>query len=146
MRQVLVISLLFLISSCSSYEEVPSFDADVTLLPTGEYEVKTTFSSSYRGNMHAPWDLRKHVSLHEKYFAVPRIKGEVNFTEIKMFEKSEIFGVTFQKHVKGKIIFDGSIMTLNISLPRYEGSSSIPVSWEPYRFNGKYSMQMLANK
>ncbi|MDN3382493.1 hypothetical protein QL995_07385 [Pseudoalteromonas sp. APC 3358] len=146
MRQTFVVLIIVFLSSCSSYKEVPSFDAYAMEIAPGKYEIKTSYTSSYRGNLHAPFDLRKHVNSHDTYFSVPKIEGVVFFSEIDMFEKTEILGILYQSDLKGKIEFKGNKMVLMLKLPRYEGSSSIPTRWEPYRFNGEYSLQKLANK
>ena len=146
MRRTIVVLIIAFLSSCSSYKEVPSFDAYVTETASGDYEIKTSYTSSYRGNLHTPFDLRKYVNSHDTYFSVPKIDGIVFYNEIGMFEKSEILGVLPQSDLKGKIEFNENTMILMLQLPRYEGSSSTPSRWEPYRFNGEYSLQKLANK
>ena len=135
---------IFFISGCSPKESVTPFDY-VTLrkAESHKYEIEIKYIHTVQGgNIHMPFDLKKHVYERAYWIYTDKNKGLVTPDNFVFTHTQN--GIEYPypvNNVKGYIKFMDNKIDIGIQVPRYKNDSDKPYIWIPSELNGTYDIK-----
>ncbi|TFW35778.1 hypothetical protein [Massilia horti] len=154
-RYWLLVAVPFLVvAGCASifnfhYKETaePTIVLHDALVREFELEVRKTVEIS--GNMHGPSNpfAPSHVEKIADYIYIDTERGvipadRIIFTHWRGCSSS----VWWQKDMQGSVILTTDSVIIDLKMPRYEGSSSVPKGHVPWEHNGTYKLVRAAGE